>query len=145
MAQMSKRSIRLTTRKKNHYGEGLFSWWKPEELMSLSNSKVAWTKHCRIYYVGFSYLGMRWSNRLWPFPFWSNFWDSRITFKKGHFLACLTANFLPESLWHFLPQREAFAEIQRGGILKTPSRFFMAISCRCSIVKFPEYWMGVLH
>jgi len=48
-------------------------------------------------------------------------------FKKGRFLACFTAGLLPESFWHFLPQREAFAEIQHGSILKTPDRFFMAL------------------
>lgn len=30
-----------------------------------------------------------------------------ITFNKGHFLAFLTANLLPKSFLHFLPQREA--------------------------------------
>lgn len=65
---------------KSCYDTGPFSWWKPAELMS---SEVTRVKYCRIYHLNFSHLGMRWSNRLWPFPLSSNFCDSTITFKNA--------------------------------------------------------------
>lgn len=120
---------------KSCYDTGPFSWWKPAELMS---SEVTWVKYRRIYHLNFSHLGMRWSNRLWPFPLSSNFCDSTITFKNAILLpVSLQTSILLFFFSPFTKKRETFAEIQHGVILMSPNKFFKAISRHCSVVKVP--------